>query len=103
MAAAWGGGLGLAPSLNLGDGVAMAEPVHGCAPDIAGQGIANPTATILSIAMLLRHQWGREEDARRIETAVHDVLSEGDHTFDIYSEGAISTRDFTDHVVARVR
>jgi homoisocitrate dehydrogenase len=102
MAAAWGGGLGLAPSLNLGEGVAMAEPVHGCAPDIAGQGIANPTATILSVAMLLRHHWGREDDAQRIETAVYEVLSEGDHTFDIYTEGAISTNDFTDHVVARL-
>jgi len=52
MAAAWGGGLGMAPALNLGDEVAIAEPVHGSAPDIAGQGIANPTAVILSAAML---------------------------------------------------
>jgi homoisocitrate dehydrogenase len=103
MAAAWGGGLGLAPSLNLGDGVAMAEPVHGCAPDIAGQGIANPTASILSVAMLLRHHWHLEEQARRIESAVYHVLSEGDHTSDIYSEGALSTNEFTQRVIAHLQ
>jgi len=103
MAAAWGGGLGLAPSLNLGDGVAMAEPVHGCAPDIAGQGIANPTASILSVAMLLRHHWQMEEQAQRIESAVYHVLSEGDHTSDIYSEGAISTIEFTNRVIAHLK
>mgnify|MGYP001377296729 CR=1 FL=1 len=102
MAAAWGGGLGLAPSLNLGDGVAMAEPVHGAAPDIAGSGVANPTAAILSVAMLLRHHWRLHEEAQRIETAVYQVLSEGDHTSDIYIEGAISTQDFTDHVCAHL-
>ncbi len=100
MAAAWGGGLGLAPSLNLGDGVAMAEPVHGAAPDIAGTGVANPTAAILSVAMLLRHHWRMHEEAERIETAIHQVLSEGTHTSDIYAEGAISTSDFTDRVCA---
>jgi homoisocitrate dehydrogenase len=66
----WGGGLGLAPSLNLGDGLALAEPVHGSAPDIAGQGIANPLAAILSAALLVRHQWGLLEEASRIERAV---------------------------------
>lgn len=94
MAAAWGGGLGLAPSLSIGDGVAIAEPVHGSAPDIAGQGIANPTAAILSVAMLLRHHWQRRDLARKIEAAVRAVLSEGDHTMDIYTEGAISTKAF---------
>jgi homoisocitrate dehydrogenase len=98
MAAAWGGGLGMAPSLNLGDGVAMAEPVHGCAPDIAGQGIANPTATILSVALLLRYHFGMEQAAARIEAAVQAVLATGDHTVDIDRDGSISTRVFTDHV-----
>ena len=102
MAAAWGGGLGLSPSLNLGDGVAMAEPVHGCAPDIAGQGIANPTASILSLALLLRHHWGMEDESRRIETAVYTVLNTGDHTSDIGIEGAISTQEFTDRVIANL-
>ena len=98
MAAAWGGGLGLAPSLSIGDGVALAEPVHGCAPDIAGKGIANPTATIMSAAMLLRHHWERNDAALRIENAVRRTLSEGAHTADIYAEGAISTTEFTDKV-----
>lgn len=98
MAAAWGGGLGLAPSLSVGDRVALAEPVHGSAPDIAGQGIANPTAAILSIAMLLRHQWGHRDKARQVEAAVRAALAGGEHTIDIYSEGAVSTVDFTARV-----
>ncbi|HVU09707.1 MAG TPA: isocitrate/isopropylmalate dehydrogenase family protein [Phototrophicaceae bacterium] len=98
MAAAWGGGLGLAPSLSLGDTAALAEPVHGCAPDIAGKGIANPTATILSAAMLLRHHWHRHEAALNIENAVKATLEEGAHTADISSEDAISTWEFTDKV-----
>ncbi len=102
MAAAWGGGLGLAPSLSVGDKVALAEPVHGSAPDIAGQGVANPTAAILSIAMLLRHHWGRHEDALAVEGAVCDALREGNHTSDIYTEGAISTDDFTRRVCAHL-
>lgn len=99
MAAAWGGGLGLAPSLSLGHKIAIAEPVHGSAPDIAGQGIANPTAAIMSVAMLLRHYWNRLDAAKRIEDAVYRTLAEGDHTVDIYTQGAISTAEFT----ARVR
>jgi homoisocitrate dehydrogenase len=98
MAAAWGGGLGLAPSLSIGEGVALAEPVHGCAPDIAGQGIANPTATILSAALLLRHHWQRHDAARLIENAVRATLNEGAHTADIYADGAISTEAFTARV-----
>lgn len=98
MAAAWGGGLGLAPSLSLGDGVALAEPVHGCAPDIAGKGIANPTASIMSAAMLMRHHWHRHEEALKIENAVRATLASGAHTMDINPEGAISTGAFTDRV-----
>lgn len=100
MAAAWGGGLGLAPSLSLGDGVALAEPVHGCAPDIAGKGIANPTASILSAAMLIRHHWHLHDEAQRIEDAVRATLADGAHTADIAVEGAISTQEFTDRVCA---
>jgi homoisocitrate dehydrogenase len=103
MAAAWGGGLGLSPSVNLGDEIAIAEPVHGCAPDIAGQGIANPTASILSIALLLRHHWGMEEAARRIETAIYTVLNMGDHTIDIGFEGSISTNEFTRRVIENLQ
>jgi homoisocitrate dehydrogenase len=102
MAAAWGGGLGLAPSLNIGDDVAIAEPVHGCAPDIAGRGIANPTAAILSIAMLLRHHWYRRDLARKVEDAVRAALNEGSHTADIYPESALSTQVFTERVCAHL-
>ncbi|HYO87795.1 MAG TPA: isocitrate/isopropylmalate dehydrogenase family protein [Candidatus Limnocylindrales bacterium] len=102
MAAAWGGGLGLAPSLNIGDGVAMAEPVHGCAPDIAGQNIANPTATILSVAMLLRYHWILPEQARRIESAIRSALTDGMHTGDIYPDHALTTTAFTDEVIKRL-
>lgn len=76
-AAYWMGGMGLAPSLNWGDGVALAEPVHGSAPDIAGQGIANPLAAILSAALLARYAWGRAEAAGRIESAVDAALEAG--------------------------
>lgn len=76
-AAHWGGGLGLAPSLNWGDGLAVAEPVHGSAPDIAGQGIANPIAAVLSGALLARYVWGLEETAVRVETAVARTLAAG--------------------------
>ncbi len=98
MAAAWGGGLGLAPSLNIGDNIAIAEPVHGSAPDIAGRGIANPTAAILSVAMLLRHHWHNPEAAHSVEEAIFLVLNQGDHTIDINGEDAISTEEFTQHV-----
>jgi homoisocitrate dehydrogenase len=100
MAAAWGGGLGLAPSLSIGDTIAIAEPVHGTAPDIAGRGVANPTAAILSIALLLRHHWHRNEIADQVEAAIYATLRQGDHTLDIYSEGALSTQEFTNHVCA---
>ncbi len=76
-AAYWGGGLGMAPSLNLGDGVAVAEPVHGSAPDIAGKGLANPIAAILSGALLTRYVWQREDVAVRVETAVYQTLASG--------------------------
>ncbi len=73
-AAFWAGGMGLAPSINLGNGIAVAEPVHGSAPDIAGQGIANPIAAILSSALLARYMWKDEEMACRIENAVYQAL-----------------------------
>lgn len=98
MAAAWGGGLGLAPSLSIGEGVALAEPVHGCAPDIAGKGVANPTASIMAIAMLLRHHWDRQEAANRVESAIRGALEAGYHTADIHPDGAMSTDDFTEQV-----
>lgn len=76
-AAHWCGGLGMAPSLNWGDGVAVAEPVHGSAPDIAGQGVANPIAAVLSGALLARYVWRMADAADRVETAVSRVLKDG--------------------------
>ena len=96
MAAAWGGGLGLAPALNVGDDVAVAEPVHGSAPDIAGQGIANPTACILSASMLARHHWKLPDVADQIDAAVNAALSRGDYTADIMGGNGMSTDDFAD-------
>ncbi len=102
MAAAWGGGLGMVPALNLGDDAAIAEPVHGSAPDIAGKGIANPTAAILSIAMLLRHHWKLSDEADRIDEAVRLTLDKGGYTVDIYKDGAINTTEFTELVIANL-
>lgn len=99
MAAAWGGGLGLAPALNLGDDAAIAEPVHGSAPDIAGQHTANPTAMILSVALLLRHFWQRSDLAKRIEAAVRQTIENGKHTSDIHLTDALSTEDYTEQVI----
>jgi len=76
-AAYWCGGMGLAPALNWGPEVAIAEPVHGSAPDIAGQGIANPIAAILSGALLARYVWNLPEAADRIEGAVRAALENG--------------------------
>jgi homoisocitrate dehydrogenase len=76
-AAYWMGGMGLAPSLNWGEGVALAEPVHGSAPDIAGKGIANPIAAILSGALLARYAWDLPKAAGCIESAVNGVLDAG--------------------------
>ena len=88
------GSMGMLPSASLGrrrrngTGIGMYEPIHGTAPDIAGQGIANPIAMILSTALMLRHSLGLEEEAAAIEQAVDDVLSEGYRTPDIESDGA---------------
>jgi 3-isopropylmalate dehydrogenase len=77
LAAAVTGGLGLAPSASLGDsGPGLFEPVHGSAPDIAGQGVANPAAMLRTTALLLRHGLGREEEAARLEAAVDRALRE---------------------------
>jgi len=102
MAAAWGGGLGLAPALNLGDEVAIAEPVHGSAPDIAGKGIANPTAIILSAAMLVRHHWKMTDLANQIEDAVYTTLSDGDYTADLMDGNSMSTQRFTDEICSKL-
>lgn len=100
------GSLGLLPSASLGDAdaVGIYEPIHGSAPDIAGQGIANPYATILSAAMLLRHSLRLDEEAAAVETAVHAALDAGVFTADLAAKGeAVSTTQATDAVLARLR
>jgi 3-isopropylmalate dehydrogenase len=97
------GSIGMLPSASLNaSGQGMYEPCHGSAPDIAGQGIANPLATILSAAMLLRYSLGETEAADQIEQAVSKVLDQGLRTADIYSAGTrkVSTREMGDAVVA---
>lgn len=82
------GSIGLLPSASIGGKVGIYEPIHGSAPDIAGQGIANPIATILSAAMLLRYSLGEKEAANSIENAVKMALAEGYRTKDIADFGA---------------
>jgi 3-isopropylmalate dehydrogenase len=83
-AAAIVGSLGMSPSANLNPGgISMVEPVHGSAPDIAGQGVVNPLATILSCALLLRYCVGRDDLATRVEDAVQSALDDGLRTKDI--------------------
>jgi 3-isopropylmalate dehydrogenase len=81
------GSIGMLPSASLGGKVGMYEPVHGSAPDITGQDKANPLATILSVAMMLRHSLDQGAAADRIEKAVQDVLNEGYRTADIQEPG----------------
>ncbi|MDH5408302.1 MAG: 3-isopropylmalate dehydrogenase [Gammaproteobacteria bacterium] len=96
------GSIGMLPSASLNEkGQGMYEPIHGSAPDIAGQNIANPLATILSVAMMLRYSLDEAAMADRIEKAVDKVLDDGLRTADIYSDGMkkVSTSEMGDAVV----
>ena len=95
------GGLGLLPSSNLGDDYAMFEAVHGSAPDIAGKGIANPTAFLWSACMLLDHV-GKGEAAARIRAAVDAVLAEGSAYVTPDLGGTASTKQYVAEVIARL-
>jgi 3-isopropylmalate dehydrogenase len=100
------GSIGMLPSASLNSSACgLYEPIHGSAPDIAGQGIANPLATILSVAMLLRYSLNRPELAERIEAAVKTVLASGVRTGDIYTEGdrKVGTAEMGDAVVAALQ
>jgi 3-isopropylmalate dehydrogenase len=99
LAAGLVGGLGLLPSANVGSERGLFEPVHGCAPDIAGDGVANPTATILSAAMLLDFL-DHGEAATAVRTAVEATLSDGPRTPDL--GGSATTEAFTDAVIDRL-
>ncbi|MCO7126856.1 3-isopropylmalate dehydrogenase [Sporolactobacillus shoreicorticis] len=98
------GSLGMMPSASLNaDKVGLYEPAHGSAPDIAGQGKANPLATILSAALLLRYSLEMECEASQIERAVHDVLDHGYRTYDLQTaqqnEKTVKTEEMTDRVI----
>ena len=97
------GSIGMLPSASLNaKGQGMYEPIHGSAPDIAGQNVANPLATILSVAMMLRYSLDESAMADRIEKAVDKVLDQGLRTADIYSDGMkqVGTSEMGDAVVA---
>ncbi len=99
VAAGVAGGLGFAPSGNIGPRHSVFEPAHGSAPDIDGKGIANPTAAILAASMMLRHL-GRDTPAERIEGAVSDTYAAGHLTHDV--GGRHGSRSFTEHVIRRL-
>ena len=81
------GSLGMLPSASVGDKGAIYEPVHGSAPDIAGEDIANPIASILSLSMMLKYSFNMDAESRRIEQAVKNILDMGYRTADIYQDG----------------
>lgn len=96
------GSIGMLPSASLDkNNKGLYEPSHGSAPDIAGKGIANPLATILSAAMMLRFSLGKSEQADRIEAAVQKVLAQGYRTGDIQTEGCqlVGTREMGEAVL----
>ena len=103
-AAILAGSMGMLPSASLGGKVALYEPVHGTAPDIAGQGIANPIAAILSAGMLLRYSLDRGADAARVDAAVLRVLEQGYRTRDIHSDGTklVGTSEMGDLIARAV-
>ena len=104
LSAAATGSIGLLPSAAIGDKLALYEPIHGSAPDIAGQGKANPLAAIMTVAMLLEHTAKRPELARAVNLAVEDVLNSGKRTGDIAKPGeaVIGTRQMGEAVLNAV-
>ena len=103
-AAILAGSMGMLPSASIGGRVGLYEPVHGTAPDIAGQGVANPIAAILSAAMLLRYSLSLGADADRIDSAVIRVLEQGHRTRDVHAAGAtlVGTKEMGDLISAEV-
>src|SRR5690606_27923223 len=100
------GSIGMLPSASLDENAkGMYEPIHGSAPDIAGKGVANPLATILSVEMMLRYSLGEPELAARVQAAVGKVLDQGLRTGDIHTPGMrqVGTAEMGDAVVAALR
>jgi len=100
------GSMGMLPSASLGDtSCGLYEPIHGSAPDIAGKGIANPCGMIASVALLLRHSLGLEEEATALEQAIHQTIADGVRTADIAANnGATSTTsEMTSAIIQRLQ
>ena len=100
------GSIGMLASASLGEGaLGLYEPSHGSAPDIAGQNKANPIATILSVAMMLRYSLGLESEAQAIEKAVECVLDKGYRTDDIMSEGCkyVGTKEMGSYICEAIK
>lgn len=104
-AAVLSGSVGMLPSASIGQETSLYEPIHGSAPDIAGKGIANPIAAILSAAMLLRYSLNEDKAADAIEKAVSDTLDEGYRTGDIYKEGMkkVNGIEMTEAILAHIK
>ena len=99
------GSLGMLPSASIGDSSrGLYEPIHGSAPDIAGQGVANPCGTIASVALLLRHSLSLEDEARAVENAIESVISDGGRTADIAISGdrVLTTSEMTDAIIQKL-
>jgi len=100
------GSIGMLPSASIGtEKIAMYEPIHGSAPDITGMGIANPLATILSVAMMLRYSFGMNQEAEKIENAVHQVLEQDYRTKDLAQNNTkvVSTKEMGDLVIQALK
>ncbi len=98
-AAYWGGGMGLAPSINLGEHIALAEPVHGSAPDIAGKGLANPIAAILSAALICEYYWEIPDVSHLIRNAV-DIYLEQSH---LVPKNILTTKYITNQILNNLK
>ncbi len=100
------GSLGMLPSASIGDSKrGLYEPIHGSAPDIEGKGLANPCGAVASVAMLLRHSLGLDEEANAVETAIRDVIDAGARTADLAVEGdsLMSTSEMTEAISQQLR
>jgi len=98
------GSIGMLPSASLGGSIGMYEPVHGSAPDIAGKDIANPIATIASLAMMLKYSFGLQKESDAVEQAIVSVLEAGYRTADLKEEGktTVGTKQIGDLIIARI-
>ena len=99
------GSLGMLPSASLGEKYALYEPVHGSAPDIAGQNLANPLAMIMSVAMMLSYTFDMGKAGAALQTAVSEVLEAGYRTGEIYQDGdkLVTTTEMSDLVIKQLK